>query len=76
MVALETGWTPDMLAELPAGFLAGCRWALYVRAIVGAEGIGATDPPGPGLPVAQRMAAMRRNAEIARLRTHLYPEGD
>ena len=73
MLALETGWTPDVIAELPASFRDAAHWALYARAICGPEGLPSTDLP----------AGTRRTPEMAKaaialkaVRDGLFPEGD
>lgn len=74
MLALSTGWTPDVLADMPAVFRAACHWVLYVRAIVGPEGLPSTEVPrSASLEV--RQAAARQSVHVANLRTLLYPEG-
>lgn len=73
MLALETGWTPDVLAELPDAFLAGCRWALYARSVAGPEGLPDVEIP-PSAPWAQKVEMQRARVEILKLRTLLFPE--
>jgi hypothetical protein len=75
MLALRTGWTPDVLAELPARFRAACHWALWVEARVGPEGFSSTEAPR-GAPLEVRAAAARLSIEVARARTELFPDGD
>lgn len=75
MLALATGWTPDVLAELPMSFRASCHWALYAAAIAGPEGLPSTDIP-KGASQETRLAILQQSAHIGRLRTVLYPEGD
>ena len=75
MLALATGWTPDVLADLPMRFRAACHWATYVRAIAGDEGLPSTSIPRQA-DAATRLEHLRVNAEVGRLRTLLYPEGD
>lgn len=75
MLALSTGWTPDVLADMPAVFRAACHWALYARAIVGPEGIPSGEVPQGATPDVLR-AALELRQVAADLRTLLYPEGD
>lgn len=74
ILALETGWTPDVLTELPAAFRAACHWVLYGRAIAGPEGLPVVQIPA-GAPAAARTEAARQSVHVAQLRTLLYPEG-
>jgi hypothetical protein len=71
MLALRTGWTPDVIAELPGAFRAGCHWALYAQTIAGPEGLPSTDLP-PGTRATPELQS--RRVEVSRLRTMLYPE--
>ena len=73
MLALETGWTPPMLRELPAAFRAACHWALFVRSIVGDEGLPTVRIP-KGAPIEARTEAMRLSVEIKKVREALFPE--
>ena len=75
MTALTTGWTPDVLAELPDRFRRACHWALYTQAVVGPDGLPTITVPR-GAPLEQRVAAMRAMSEIAQLRQGLFPEGE
>lgn len=75
MLALETGWTPDVLAALPLAFKRKCHWALYARAIAGPEGLPSTEIPS-GASSEVRLAAFRQNAALLPLRKLLYPEGE
>lgn len=75
MLALRTGWTSDVLADMPAGFRAACHWALHAEAIVGTEGLPSDDIPQGSSPDVLR-AALERRQVVADLRTLLYPEGD
>lgn len=71
---MRTGWTPDVLADLPFGFRAACHWALYVHAIVGDQGI-----PDVSVPAfASREAKLQAQAarvELLRIRSAVYPDG-
>ncbi len=75
MLALTTGWKPPALASLPGPFRAACHWALYVRAIVGEDGLEEVSIPQDA-PVSMRLAAMKGAADRAKLRTVLYPEDE
>jgi hypothetical protein len=71
MLALETGWTPDVIASLRARFRAACHWALFIRAIL-PEGI------PPEMPVNSRdanarFAAVKQRHAIDQLRQVIYP---
>lgn len=72
MTALRTGWTPDVLAEMPVAFRAACHWALYAETIAGPEGLPSTERPA-GLPSEHAAAWLRTRAEVLRLRDVLYP---
>lgn len=71
MLALDTGWTPDTLAELPHDFRRAAHWALYARTLAGAEGLPSTDVP-PG--TRRTPADMQRAVAVKELRGLLYPE--
>lgn len=71
MLALRTGWTPDVIADLPASFRAGCHWALYAGTIAGAEGLPSTEA-APGTKATPEL--QRARVEVARMRAVLYPE--
>lgn len=73
MLALRTGWTPNVLVELPRDFRAGCHWALYAESIAGPEGLPSTEIP-PTAPVAVKVEMQKRRVEVMRLRDQLYPE--
>ena len=73
MLALETGWTPDVLVDMPARFRAGCHWALYARAIAGPEGIPSGEVPPGATPDVLR-AALELRTLTTQLRALLYPE--
>lgn len=75
MIAMETGWTPDVLAELPDRFLGACRWVVYARAMAGDEGLPSGEIPQGAPPEALR-AALRVKQQVETLRAALYPEGD
>jgi hypothetical protein len=73
MLALRTGWTPDVLAELPDAFRAGCHWALYAEAVCGPDGLPSVDIPASA-PYAQKVELQKARVEIVKLRDSLYPE--
>lgn len=75
MLALATGWTPDVLRKLPTGFRSRCHWVLYVRSIAGNEGLPDDSVPQRGSPDEIREAIRRRQA-IAEIRANLFPEDD
>jgi len=75
MVALETGWTPDVLAEMPDRFRRGAHWALYARAIVGQEGLSVPTLPEGASPV-QRVALAKARIHADKLRQVIFPEDD
>lgn len=75
MLALETGWTPDVLAEMPTRFLGACRWVIYARAIAGSDGLPSGEIPQGASPAVLR-AALREKQQVEVLREALYPEGD
>lgn len=75
MLALETGWTPDVLAELPLPFVDACRWALYARAVAGPEGFPSTEVPS-GASQDVRLAVARQAIAIDKHRKLLFPEDD
>jgi hypothetical protein len=74
MLALETGWTPDVLGDLPRRFKAACHWALFARTMVGPDGLPSLPPAEPGLTPEQRMQRAKASASIAKSRLQLYPE--
>jgi len=75
MVALEAGWTPDMLAAgMPDRFRRAAHWVVYVRALIG-EGL--SIPPVPeGAPPTQRIAFAKASVKADEIRRHIFPEGD
>lgn len=73
MLALATGWTPDVLAELPARFRAACHWRLYTGTIAGPDGLPSTEA-APGTRMTPELQAQR--VGVMRLRKLLYPEDD
>jgi hypothetical protein len=73
MLALRTGWTPDVLAELPDAFRSGCHWALYAQAVAGDEGLPSTDIPASA-PMSARLEMQKTRVEVMKLRDALYPE--
>ena len=75
MLALETGWTPDVLADLPARFRQQCRWLLYARAVCGPEGLPVVTIPA-NAPIEVRLAAQESRAQLMKIRTLLFPDGD
>ena len=75
MLALATGWTPDVLVELPLRFRAACHWMLYARTIIGDEGLNVPSPGAFSDPAQKQHAA--KNAMIAKqIREALFPEDD
>jgi hypothetical protein len=83
ILALETGWTPDVIAEIPQPFREAAHHALYARALAPAvetiaQGV-ATDPPD-ALTGAKRITFIsRRNAwraDLAAIRAALLPPDD
>jgi hypothetical protein len=76
ILALETGWTPDVLADMPAGFRRACHWALYARAIAGPDGLQEPQHPGRGASPQASTAYARAKVLIKQIRDNLYPEGD
>lgn len=73
MLALETGWTPDALADMPLPFRAACHWVLYARAIVGPEGFPSTEVPMHAPPEV-KYEAIRLRKEVDAHRAILFPE--
>lgn len=70
MLALATSWTPDVLAELPAGFRAACHWSLYAQTIAGPEGLPNTEVPAGG----KRTPEMAKlSIQVKSLRDLLFP---
>lgn len=73
MLALETGWTPDMMADLPVRFRQQCRWLMYARAICGPEGLPVVSIPA-GAPIETRLAMQESRVQVAKLRSVLFPD--
>lgn len=73
ILALRTGWTPDVIGSLSAVFRAACHWALYVHAIVGDEGLEDIPTPPAGSAPELRLAVGKARADRARLADILYP---
>lgn len=73
MLALRTGWTPDVLADVGVRFRRACHWALYARVLSGPNGLPSTDIPA-GADISVKSQAMQRNAALIPLRGHLFPE--
>ena len=80
MLALRTGWTPDVLAELPATFRGAAHWTLYAEAFAGVftDLLSATrrDPPDhlTGAARVEFMSARRAAREaLPMLRDDLFP---
>ena len=71
MLAMATGWTPDVLADLPARFRASCHWSLYAQTIAGPDGLPGTDL-APGQKATPEFQAQR--VAVMKLRNLLYPE--
>jgi len=76
MLALDTGWTPAILGTLPSRFRAACHWVIWLRAVIGDEGLPQSVTPPPGATPEQRAQLGRAALQIAELRRELYPEGD
>lgn len=75
ILALETGWTPDVLGALPLRFKRACHWALYARTMAGPEGFPNTDIPLNAPPEA-KIAALKVRKVVDEHRAILFPEGD
>lgn len=75
MLALATGWTPDVLAELPAKFRAACHHVLLMRTLLPDEGL-APLPDTAGMTGQQKAAIARAAIAQAELRKLLFPEDD
>lgn len=72
MLALATGWTPDVIGRLPLPFHVACHWVLYVHAIA-PQGLPDLGPAPLGLTDAQRAQRAAAVGERARLSSILYP---
>jgi hypothetical protein len=75
ILALETGWPPETLADLPDDFRRACHWALYARALSGPEGLAVGKAP-PGASAEVRAAHAMRSVTASKLRAALFPEDD
>lgn len=75
ILALETGWTPDVIGTIPVAFRAACHWALFVRSIVGADGLPNPTIPA-GAPATERLNVMRLQVAMSQLRDSLFPEDE
>lgn len=75
ILALETGWTDRRIDALSSRFRAACHWVLYVRSIVGDEGLSEVTIPR-NAPPEDRLAAMKVRADVGALRSTLYPDDD
>lgn len=73
MVALRTGWTPDVLAELPLAFRRACHWAIYAESIVGNEGLQQVQIPH-GAPPLVRAKAQAQVGALLQLRSIIFPD--
>lgn len=73
MLALATGWTPEVIGSVPEGFRRALHWALFVQAIVGTEGFPSTEV-GPSAPREARIAAAKLAVELTKTRALIYPE--
>lgn len=73
MLALATGWTPDVLADLPGRFRRACHWALYVTRMA-PDGL--QDIDLAGLTPEQKVEAAKAKLEMQAIRELLFPEGD
>lgn len=72
MLALATGWTPDVIGDLPDAFRRACHWVLYVRARV-PRGIPPIPKASRGMSTADRAEIARLSVDIAELRRDLFP---
>ena len=72
ILALDTGWKPREIGDLPAPFRAACHWAIFARAICGPEGLQEVAIPH-GASTDVRLEAQQQRAAQGRLRTLLYP---
>lgn len=75
ILALDTGWTPDVLGDLPLAFKQKCHWALYARAISGPEGFPPTEVPS-GASQEIRLAYARQAIAVDKHRQILFPGDD
>lgn len=73
MLALETGWTPNIIGQLPAAFRAACHWAILARTVVPAEGLSDMDIPFDADP-AMKLAIVKARAATVHLREFLFPD--
>jgi hypothetical protein len=71
MLALETGWTPDVIATLSARFRAACHWWLYVRTLL-PEGFPEM-PSLNGMSPMQKADVAKQRIQLAKLRTVVFP---
>ena len=76
MLALATGWTPDVLADLPGPFRRACHWALFTRTIVGSDGLIEPERPAVGSSLEARKTYGEQMRDIARIRKTLFPEDE
>lgn len=74
ILALETGWTPDVLVDLPGQFRRASHWTLYARTLVGDDGLQEIDVAAVSREhKAEAARAAMANADV---RKHLFPEDD
>jgi len=80
MLALATGWTPDVVAgetgQVSAAFREAAHWTLYVQAIVGPEGLPRADEPQKVTEQSARAARLQLRALLATIHKLLYPEDE
>lgn len=70
ILALETGWTDRAIGRLSGRFRAALHWTLYVRTLVGDDGLPDIAIPA-GASTADVADAMKRRVAVADLRKHL-----
>ncbi|HEY6012778.1 MAG TPA: hypothetical protein VIU37_02180 [Candidatus Limnocylindrales bacterium] len=75
MLALETGWTPDRIGNLAARFRSALHWLLYVRALVGPEGLPHIDIPREAS-AETKADLLRTRVQVEQLRDVLFPKDD
>lgn len=73
MLALATGWTPEVIGQVSDRFRRACHWAIYARTIAGPKGLPSIEIPA-NAPMEQRLAIQSVRADVLRLRSHLFPE--
>lgn len=70
-----TGWTPDVLADLPERFRDACHWRLFAGTLAGPDGLPSGEIP-KGASDEVKLSLLRQKAELARARGLLFPEDD